>query len=88
MPPYWAPQPEDGAPHSAVQPLKIPTPPPGICRLLVEEGKRGRGEGYAYRDIKLVPREVSPGVGSLHNHLLAFHGTTRESEFVTCAAPG
>lgn len=30
MPPYCAPQPEDGAPHSCVQPLKIPTPPPGM----------------------------------------------------------
>jgi hypothetical protein len=30
MPPYWAPQPVDGVPHSAVQPLKIPKPPPGI----------------------------------------------------------
>jgi hypothetical protein len=29
-PPYCAPQPELGAPHSVVQPLKIPTPPPGI----------------------------------------------------------
>jgi hypothetical protein len=34
MPPYWAPQPALGAPHSLVQPLKIPTPPPGICDLL------------------------------------------------------
>jgi hypothetical protein len=29
-PPYCAPQPELGAPHSVLQPLKIPTPPPGI----------------------------------------------------------
>ena len=36
MPPYWAPQPELGAPHSVVQPLKMPTPPPGICYTLEE----------------------------------------------------
>jgi len=30
IPPYCAPHPDEGAPHSAVQPLKIPTPPPGI----------------------------------------------------------
>ena len=30
-PPYWAPQPEEGAPHSSVQALKRPTPPPGTA---------------------------------------------------------
>lgn len=32
IPPYCAPHPLAGAPHSVVQPLKIPTPPPGIAR--------------------------------------------------------
>jgi hypothetical protein len=32
MPPYCSPQPEEGAPHSLVQPLNMPTPPPGIER--------------------------------------------------------
>lgn len=31
IPPYCAPHPEEGAPYSVVQPLKIPTPPPGIA---------------------------------------------------------
>lgn len=31
-PPYCAPHPEEGAPNSFVQPLKIPTPPPGIAK--------------------------------------------------------
>jgi hypothetical protein len=32
IPPYCAPHPLLGAPHSSVHPLKIPTPPPGIAR--------------------------------------------------------
>jgi hypothetical protein len=32
IPPYCAPHPLLGAPHSFVHPLKIPTPPPGIAR--------------------------------------------------------
>jgi len=35
IPPYCAPHPEEGAPHSVVQPLKIPTPPPGIYEMSV-----------------------------------------------------
>jgi hypothetical protein len=32
IPPYCAPHPDEGAPNWVVQPLKIPTPPPGMAR--------------------------------------------------------